>query len=98
MGFIAQDVKGVLPGLVVGDEKKDMLTVDYAHLSVVAIGALQEMHRELKAENEALRAELLNQTARRSEDAGEKQREIDALKARLERLESMVVSKGPAIK
>lgn len=98
MGFIAQDVKGVLPGFVVGDEKKDMLTVDYSHLSMVAIGALQEMHRELKAENEALRAELLNQTARRSEDAGEKQREIDALKARLERLESMVVSKGPAIK
>lgn len=97
-GFIAQDVKGVLPGFVVGDEKKDMLTVDYAHLSVVAIGALQEMHRELKAENEALRAELLNQTARRSEEAGEKQREIDALKARLERLESMVVSKGPATK
>jgi hypothetical protein len=97
-GLIAQDVKGVLPGFVVGDEKKDMLTVDYAHLSVVAIGALQEMHRELKAENEALRAELLNQTARRSEDAGEKQRELDALKTRLERLESIVVSKGPAIK
>ena len=97
-GFIAQDVKGVLPGFVVGDEKKDMLTVDYSHMSVVAIGAIQEMHRELKAENEALRAELLNQTARRSEDANEKQREIDALKSRLERLESMVVSKAPAIK
>lgn len=98
MGLIAQDVKSVLPGFVLGDEKKDMLTVDYSHLSVVAIGALQEMHRELKAENEALRAELLNQTARRSEEASEKQREIDTLKARLERLESMVVSKGPVIK
>lgn len=97
-GFIAQDVKGILPGFVVGDEKKDMLTVDYSHISVVAIGAIQEMHRELKAENESLRAELLNQAARRSEDASEKKREIDALKARLERLESMVVSKGPAIK
>ncbi len=97
-GFIAQDVKGILPRFVIGDEKKDMLTVDYSHMSVVAIGAIQEMHRELKAENEALRAELLNQTARRSEDASEKQREIDVLKARLERLESVVMSKAPATK
>jgi len=91
-GLIAQEVKDVLPGFVVGDEKKDMLTVDYAHLSVIAVGALQEMHRELKAENEALRAELLKQAVRRSEDASAKQREFDALKKRLELLESMVVS------
>jgi len=92
-GLIAQEVKEVLPGFVVGDEKKDMLTVDYSHLSVVAIGALQEMHRELKAENEALRAELLKQAVRRNEDASAKQREFDALKKRLELLESMVISK-----
>lgn len=92
-GLIAQEVKEVLPGFVVGDEKKDMLTVDYSHLSVVAIGALQEMHRELKAENEALRAELLKQAVRRTEDASAKQREFDALKKRLELLESMVISK-----
>ena len=97
-GFIAQEVKGILPRFVVGDESKDMLTVDYSHMSVVAIGALQEMHRELKAENEALRAELLNQTASRSEDSITKQREIDALKARLERLESMVMSSRPSTK
>ncbi|HEX8875722.1 MAG TPA: tail fiber domain-containing protein [Phycisphaerales bacterium] len=97
-GFIAQEVKSILPRFVVGDESKDMLTVDYSHMSVVAIGALQEMHRDLKAENEALRTELLNQSARRSEDSSAKQREIDALKARLERLESMVVSKAPATK
>ncbi|MFO0859587.1 MAG: tail fiber domain-containing protein [Phycisphaerales bacterium] len=94
-GLIAQEVKDVLPGFVLGDEKKDMLTVDYAHLSVIAIGALQEMHRELKAENEALRAELLKQAVRRTEDASAKQREFDALKKRLELLESMVISKTP---
>ncbi len=53
-GLIAQEVKAVLPGMVTGDEAKQMLTVNYSQLSVVAIGAIQE----LKAENEALRARL----------------------------------------
>lgn len=65
-GLIAQEVRDVLPVLVTGDEDKDMLTVNYSQLSVVAIGAIQE----LKAENDR------------------KQREIDDLKARLERLEA----------
>ncbi len=53
-GLIAQEVKAVLPGMVTGDEAKQMLTVNYSQLSVVAIGAIQE----LKAENDALRARL----------------------------------------
>jgi len=97
-GLIAQEVQSVLPGFVFGDEKREMLTVDYAHLSVIAIGALQEMHHELKAENEALRAELLKQAVRRTEEASAKQRELDELKKRLELIESIVVSKSNSAK
>lgn len=66
MGLIAQDVREVLPVLVSGDEQNGILSVNYSQLSVVAIGAIQE----LKAENDR------------------KQREIDDLKARLERIEA----------
>ncbi len=71
-GLIAQEVKDVLPVLVTGDEHADMLTLNYSQLSVVAIGAIQEQQAQIKA-------------LRDQNDA--KQREIDDLKARLERLE-----------
>jgi hypothetical protein len=54
LGFIAQEVREVLPEYVVGDETTDTLTVNYGQMSVVAIGAIQE----LKAEIEALRAKV----------------------------------------
>ncbi len=75
-GLIAQEVRDVLPKLVTGDETKDSLTVNYSQLSVVAIGAIQE----LKADNDR------------------KQREIDALRARLERLEEALGTEPVATK
>ncbi|MFO0859593.1 MAG: tail fiber domain-containing protein [Phycisphaerales bacterium] len=66
MGLIAQEVREVFPTLVSGDEVEGILSVNYSQLSVVAIGAIQE----LKAENDR------------------KQREIDDLKSRLERIEA----------
>jgi hypothetical protein len=54
-GLIAQEVRDVLPRLVTGDEAKDSLTLNYSQLSVVAIGAIQE----LKAENDALKARIV---------------------------------------
>jgi hypothetical protein len=71
-GLLAQEVKDVLPVLVTGDEHADMLTLNYSQLSVVAIGAIQEQQAQIK-------------TLRDQNDA--KQRDIDNLKARLERLE-----------
>ncbi len=53
-GLIAQDVRGVLPTLVVGDDATQSLTVNYSQLSVVAIGAIQE----LKAKNDAQLAQI----------------------------------------
>lgn len=52
-GLIAQDVREVLPSFVQGDEETEMLTLNYSQLSVVAIGAIQE----LKAQNDAKLAE-----------------------------------------
>lgn len=54
VGFIAQEVREVLPELVVGDESKTILTVNYAQVSVVAIGAIQE----LKADNDRKQQEI----------------------------------------
>ncbi len=52
-GFIAQQVREVLPEFVTGAEERESLTVNYAQMSVVAIGAVQE----LAAKNDALRQE-----------------------------------------
>jgi hypothetical protein len=59
-GFIAQEVREVLPELVVGDESKTTLTVNYAQMSAVAIGAIQE----LKAENDRKQQEIDDLKAR----------------------------------
>jgi subtilisin-like proprotein convertase family protein len=53
-GLIAQDVRTVLPSLVLGDDATQSLTVNYSQLPVVAIGAIQE----LKAQNDAQRAQI----------------------------------------
>ncbi len=76
-GLIAQDVRGVLPSLVVGDEATESLTVNYSQLSVVAIGAIQEQQREIVAQ----RGEI---AAQRSE--------IDSLKAKFEKLEAAMAT------
>ncbi|MFO0859588.1 MAG: tail fiber domain-containing protein [Phycisphaerales bacterium] len=60
-GLIAQEVREVLPSFVVGDESREMLTVDYPHLSVVAIGAVQELETKvarIERENRRLREQL----------------------------------------
>ncbi len=76
VGFIAQDVEPLFPSLVLGDEKK---TLNYAGLSVVAIGALQELKREKDAEIEALRAE--------------KDAQIEKLAQRLAKLEALLTER-----
>jgi len=60
-GFVAQEIKTVLPDAVVGDESRDSLTVNYSKLSTVAIGAIQEQQlkiERLEAENRTLRERL----------------------------------------
>jgi hypothetical protein len=54
-GFIAQEVKEILPDIITGTETdEEYLGLDYNGLLAVAIKAIQE----LKADNDAIRAEL----------------------------------------
>jgi subtilisin-like proprotein convertase family protein len=79
LGLIAQEARDVLPTLVRGDEATDTLTLNYSQLSVVAIGAIQELkaqhdreierlhaeNAELKARLEAIEAAVLNMKGQR---------------------------------
>lgn len=49
LGFIAQEVQKLLPSFVTEDE---ILTLNYAGLSTVAIGAIQEQHQIVKEQQE----------------------------------------------
>jgi hypothetical protein len=72
MGFIAQDVETLFPSLVSGTETKSL---NYAGLSVVAIGALQEMNARMEQQKKRL-------SALEAENAELKQR-LEAIEAAL---------------
>jgi hypothetical protein len=60
LGFIAQEVREVIPEYVMGDEANGNLAVAYGQMSVVAIGAIQE----LKADNDRKQQEIDDLKAR----------------------------------
>ncbi|MBK9128125.1 MAG: tail fiber domain-containing protein [Phycisphaerales bacterium] len=74
VGLLAQEVRPLLPHLVTGDESTGYLSIDYARLSVTAVGAIQEQQaqieslqaeiRELRAALKRLEAELVAPAAR----------------------------------
>ncbi|HLP85913.1 MAG TPA: tail fiber domain-containing protein [Phycisphaerales bacterium] len=78
-GLIAQDVRGVLPTLVVGDEGTESLTVNYSQLSVVAIGAIQEQQREIET--------LRDSAARQEADNAKLQARIEQLEAAIRQMQ-----------
>ncbi|MFK7961816.1 MAG: tail fiber domain-containing protein [Phycisphaerales bacterium] len=80
MGFIAQQVREVYPSLVT--EGDDLLTLDYATLSTVAIAALREQQGEIERADRAL--DSLRSASRERTD------QIAQLEAALERMESLL--------
>lgn len=58
VGLVAQEVRKVMPEFVVGDEASDLLTVNYSHLSVAAIAAIQAMEEKHQKERSALEAKI----------------------------------------
>jgi ABC-type transporter Mla subunit MlaD len=74
IGFVAQDVEPVLPNLVSG-QGDEMRSPDYAGMSVVAIGAIQEQQKIIAAQEKQIAAQ---------------QEKIAALTDRLGRLERLL--------
>jgi hypothetical protein len=72
IGFIAQDVQEQFPSLVTDG---DVLTLNYAGLSVVAIGALQELREVVEEKDREITAQ---------------RQQIADLTTRLERMETMM--------
>ena len=48
IGFIAQDVRTLYPELVVGDESKEMLSLNYQQLTAVLYAEIIELKREIR--------------------------------------------------
>ncbi|HMH33347.1 MAG TPA: tail fiber domain-containing protein, partial [Puia sp.] len=48
IGLIAQEVKKIIPEVVIGDEKKEMLGMNYAELVPVLINAIKEQQQQLE--------------------------------------------------
>jgi len=83
IGFIAQDVRKVLPEVVLGDGD-EFMSMDYGRLTTVLVGAVQEVDARLEAADAALQRErILNQ---------QQQREIEELHHRMERMERLLES------
>ncbi|MFT3935865.1 MAG: tail fiber domain-containing protein [Chitinophagaceae bacterium] len=57
IGLIAQDVRKVIPQVVVGDESKENIGMNYAELVPVLINSIKELNKKV----EALEAQLKNQ-------------------------------------
>lgn len=87
IGFIAQEVEKLVPSLVT---KAEILTMDYAGMSTVAIGAIQEQQTIILAQQkkiEALEKDAAALTARLDQIP-------DGLLARLEALEATEKKRG----
>ncbi|NOT01051.1 MAG: hypothetical protein HOP29_10525 [Phycisphaerales bacterium] len=93
IGFLAQDVRELFPSLVVNGS--DLLTMNYAGLSVVAIAALQEQQAQIAAQGSQLLAERTRLTGHQTE-IDRLRRENEDLRARLDRLESTMADRVAA--
>jgi hypothetical protein len=85
-GLIAQEVRQVMPTLVLGDERSQTLTVNYAQLSVLAIGAIQELSAKTQ--------QLENDVRLRDKHINDLEAQLANLESRLKALERQDRSKA----
>lgn len=56
MGFLAQELRKVMPEVVVGDEKKENLAINYIEIIPVLVKAIQEQQQQIDALQKELKA------------------------------------------
>lgn len=54
IGFIAQDVKEVLPSAVKGDEAKEMLGINYSQFHAITVNAIQEQQAIIETQEQKI--------------------------------------------
>ena len=77
LGFVAEEVEALFPEVVYRDADGTVVGMDYARMVAVAVQAIKQQRAEIRR----LKEEDRNRNAQR-------EREMDALRARLERLEA----------
>ena len=55
IGFIAQELKEVVPEIVYGDESKGMLSVDYSKVSLVLVNAVKEQQKLIEEQSRQIK-------------------------------------------
>jgi Chaperone of endosialidase len=60
IGLIAQEVKKVIPEVVIGDEQKEKLGMNYAEMVPVLINAIKELNKEVNDLEELIKKSVKN--------------------------------------
>lgn len=55
IGFIAQELKAVIPEVVYGDENTGLLSVDYSKISLVLVNAIKEQQKIIEEQNKQIK-------------------------------------------
>lgn len=56
LGFIAQDVRKIIPEIVNGDEQKETLSVNYTELVPILVNAIKEQQQQIEELNKRIKA------------------------------------------
>ena len=95
IGMVAQEVEKIYPEVINYLEDEDTYLMDYSAFGVIAIKAIQEQQQQieaLKAENQELKERAASSEAQTVELLQEMQREIQELRAFMQRTESEKMS------
>lgn len=86
IGFVAEDVQKVFPEIVFRDAGGAVVGMDYSRLTAVAVQAIKQQQAQRDADKKELE--------RLAGENVEKQKEIDELRTRLEKLEAAIAERS----